>query len=810
MKERALRACLMAGTMLMSGFGLAAAADAQATTPPPPAAPPVAAAPAGAATGLNEIVVTAQKREQRLVDVPISITAVSPNILKANRITQVTELGAVVPGLSARPSAGGAGIPSFTMRGVVSYGVVPGSDKSISLYLDGVYIGATAGTDTNLPEIERVEVLKGPQGTLFGRNATAGAVSLVTRDPPSRFGAHQDFTIGNYAQLISHTRVDTGSFGPFSATVAYTHNARNGDIRNLGAGTTWDYTANPRSREGVLKSPKTLGAKQVDEVFGALKFEPSDTFKAIYKFDWTRNTGTPEGVGLLGVNPDYFTSIGQPAAAGFYQLLLATNDPSLQTLYPERPKALNNSFSTSLYQKSYGHNLTATLQLADNVSLKNIASMRHTFQYANYQLDGLGGLQITPATVAATGGALSPFAGLVGSPFVAFGVSNQSKSTQYSDELQLNANTKLVTLTAGLVYFHLKTYQGGPPGEPNNETLSVVPFGVIPGVGKSEAYNTSRSLAAYVQGEIHITPQLDLSAGGRITQDKKSGTLEIEDTTTTPITEQAFPFTYKKTKPAYQVSLNYKPTRDFLFYGKYAYSFVSGGAVGPETFKPEVAKSWEIGAKADVLNHRLRANLALFTVKYQDLQVAASGAQVNLPLIGTLVLDSGDGRAKGFEFDASYLPVRGLTLGAGLGYTDFHYTSLNLATLGVAAPGDYAPTLRPKWTGNVSAQYETQPVWRDARIVLRGDANYRSKYILNGYTQTWNDFVANVSPAAWVVNARLGLDGIDMGGHKGSVALWAKNINNDKSPLFADTIFFVGGTSYQPARTYGIDLSVDF
>jgi iron complex outermembrane recepter protein len=799
----------MAGTVLMSGLSVASAAFAQdsAAAPQPAPATPAPSAPSagppvssGGSAGLNEIVVTAQKREQRLVDVPISMTAISPNVLQANRVTTVTDLGAVVPNLTARPSAGGAGIPSFTMRGVTSYGVVPGSDKSISLYLDGVYIGATAGTDTSLPEIERVEVLKGPQGTLFGRNATAGAVSLVTRDPTNKFGVHQDITIGNYAQLISHTRLDTGSFGPFSATIAYTHNARNGDIRNLGAGQVWDYSQNPRSNEGVLKSPKTLGAKQVDAVFGALKFEPSSNFKAVYKFDWTRNVGTPEGVGLIGVNPGYFDTIGQPGAAALLEAILASNDPSLLKTYPERPKALNNNFSTGLYQENYGHNLTATYQIADNISVKNIASYRHTFQYANYQLDGLGGLTV-PATIA-------PLLGVApGSPFTVFGVSNQSKSTQYSDELQFNANTKLITLTAGLLYFHLKTYTGGPPGEPNNQTLSAISTygpGVIQPVGKSEAYNTARSLAAYVQGEIHITSQLDLSAGGRITQDKKSGNLILEDS--------QFPFTYKKTKPAYQISLNYKPDRNMLFYGKYAYSFVSGGAVGPLTFKPEVARSWEVGAKVDILQHRLRANLALFTVKYQDLQVAASGAQANppQPLIGTLVLDSGDGHAKGVEFDVTALPTRGLTLGAGLGYTDFHYTDINAAAVGATPDNPYVPTLRPKWTGNVYAQYETEPVWGDARVLVRADANYRSKYRMSSYPALDPLFSINTSPAAWVANARIGLEDVDMGGHKGSVALWAKNINNDKSPLFTDMIFFADGTSYQPARTYGVDFSVDF
>src|SRR5579863_6519715 len=129
---------------------------------------------------LSEVVVTAQKRTQNLQDVPIAVTAVTPQMLQTHRIAQVMDLNGVVPNLRVHLTAGGTQIPSFEMRGVVSYGVVPGSDKEISLYMDGVYIAATRGSTFELPDIARIEVLRGPQGTLFGRNATGGAISIIT------------------------------------------------------------------------------------------------------------------------------------------------------------------------------------------------------------------------------------------------------------------------------------------------------------------------------------------------------------------------------------------------------------------------------------------------------------------------------------------------------------------------------------------------------------------------------------------------------------------------------------------------------
>ncbi|HKX79088.1 MAG TPA: TonB-dependent receptor plug domain-containing protein, partial [Novosphingobium sp.] len=127
---------------------------------------------------IQEIIVTAQKREQSLQDVPISVTAVTQETIQANHITDVRDLNAIVPNLAVRNVAGSAAIPSFSMRGLQTTG---GLEKPVSLYIDGVFIGSSTGSAFELPDLERIEVLRGPQGTLFGRNSTGGAISIVTR-----------------------------------------------------------------------------------------------------------------------------------------------------------------------------------------------------------------------------------------------------------------------------------------------------------------------------------------------------------------------------------------------------------------------------------------------------------------------------------------------------------------------------------------------------------------------------------------------------------------------------------------------------
>ena len=168
------RGLLLACTSLASAAIAPTQASAQAA-----AAPAAQPGPANDSAKLEEIVVTAQKRAQSLQDVPIAVTALTNAALVNNRVYSVTDIKGLVPGLSVVPAAGGSQIPSFSIRGITSYGVVPGSDKEVSIYLDGVYISSPRGSIFNMPDAKSMEVLRGPQGTLFGRNATAGAVVVL-------------------------------------------------------------------------------------------------------------------------------------------------------------------------------------------------------------------------------------------------------------------------------------------------------------------------------------------------------------------------------------------------------------------------------------------------------------------------------------------------------------------------------------------------------------------------------------------------------------------------------------------------------
>jgi iron complex outermembrane receptor protein len=727
---------------------------------------------------LAEIVVTAQKREQSLQDVPVAVTALGHEALQTNRVTSVLDLNNLAPNLSVRTSAGGIGIPSFSMRGITSYGVVPGSEKEISIYVDGVYIGSTRGSVFDFPDIERIEVLRGPQGTLFGRNSTAGAISVITRNPSGSWRLRQELSGGNYAQFRNRTLIDFPQWGPFSASIGYLHDQRRGDIENLGAGATWIYPGISTGIPQVQVSPKTLGDKNLNAVLTSVRFEPNDRFNILYKFDWSVDNGTPEGVAVIGVDPSI-------AAVIKLSSVKPPLDPS-----GLRPKEVNNAFDTINIARNWGHNVTATLQAADHVTIKNILAYRYSYAYSNYEYSGLGGLQ------------------LFGTPTEIFALSQLAVNQQFSDELQVNYDSKILTLTAGALYFKLDSYAGPPYGF-GSSVRGLIPGGVLPRFNPpiGEAYNYSTSKAVYAQGEFHLTPQLDVVAGYRLTDDDKSGTF---------YNPAPLSFTYSNARPSYTGGINYKPAQDVLLYAKYSTGFVSGGQVVSYSFLPETAESWEAGLKGDFLGRRLRTNVALFTVKYRDLQQPASGTSIGHPELSTVVVDLGDERARGFEAEVTALPVRGLTLSGSVGYTDAAFTRFTAtahAAFGDAVFADYPITNLPRWTGLLGASYESDPVFADARVRASVDASYHSRVNMNyaqAITPAFFEPLTNV-PGSWTVNGRIALADIQGYGGRFEVALWARNLTDNREILFANALAtLVASASFVPARTFGVDVSYSY
>lgn len=781
-------------------------------------------------TGIQDIVVTAQRRDQRLQDVPIAITALTNQSLEANRVRSVVDLNALAPGFNARMNAGGNGNVTFIMRGVFAAGSLAGADKQVSTYVDGVYIGGSRASAFDFPDIERIEVLRGPQGTLFGRNSTAGAISVVTRNPTGEFKVRQDVSFGNYAQFRTRTTVDLPAFGPFSAYVSYVHDERDGDIKNAGAGIIFDRTS-PFSKIGVQRSAERLGGRNHNQIFAALRFQPADNLTSTLKFDRARERAVGNGRSLAAINPD--SAVGnlvlqiiaaQPADSPF--------GPVITTPSFKRPKVVNNGFNVPGYQHNSGFSLTTEWRPADNLVIKNITAHRWASIYTSTSVDGLPTLIFTPAAAAAyaafTRQPIEDFASLIGGRFQTYGLTNYSRGSQWSSEIQANYNSDFMTLTIGGLYYRANERVGGLPGMREKFQYSPIGFTQLPLGSITAQYATSKSMAAYAQGEFHITPHIDAIIGGRITNDRKNGRQESggvyvpatpgdrADGVLTGV--NIIPdggFRFRDTRPTYSIGMNYKPNSDLLFYGKYATGFMSGGSIAGEDFAPETVSSFELGAKADLLGRRLRVNAALFHAKYKHAQSSQAGSNVGRPDVPLVIVDNGELRAKGFELEVTAMPVRGLTLGGGIGYTDLSASNADPRLIASFGGTRYEPTGIPKWAGNAYAQYDTNPLIGDAYMTFRLDMQFRSKFRSdpNPDVEVDRPIFANYEfvDAQQVVNGRIALSDINLAFTQASIAVWARNLFDDKTANY--TVGFgdiYKTTDWQPARTFGVDLSVTF
>jgi len=746
-------------------------------------------------TGIQDIIVTAQKREQSLQDVPISVSAIGSQALETNRIRNFTDIGMLAPNLTIRDVLGSNGVPAIALRGAVVFGTLPGQDRAVSMYLDGVWIGAASGLAFELPDLERIEVLRGPQGTLFGRNSTGGAVSFTTREPAGELKFRSTASVGNLDQFRIATRVDTPAWGPFSASMSYTKDKRRGDVRNLGAGTTWDRSNSPNSGQGVATSPKWLGSKDADAIFVSVKFEPSDSFKTVYRYDWSKNWYTPEGVAVTQWNPE---RLGAFLGGAFSAMYEANPFPISRQ---SRPKAVNNWFVTPALNKASGHNLTSTWKASDSVTIKNILAYRDGSVFTNSDY-GMGGLYNNSPVAA--------FLGTVDAPYVIFSSQTASNIKQWSDELQVNYDSQHLTLTVGGLYFRSNAQFGSPPNLGSPLFFLTVPDFELPVTPGEITFAKTKSLAGYAQAEVHVSEQIDLVGGYRVTQDVK----DIESNLPGGI---QYLSDYNKTRGSYHLGVNVKPRDGMLVYAKYSTAFVSGGEINTIEFAPETAESWEVGFKGDFFDRHLRTNIALFDVTYKNLQAAVTGTASDtddIPAdIPIAIATQGTVKAKGIEFEVTIAPVKGLTLNGGLGFTDYKLSSLNPI---IGTPESFRLFQRSRWTATLSAAYESEPLFNDVRFVFNTDAAWRSRYRAASRLPIPVDYARYefVKPE-WVVNARAGLSGFDLGPVKLDAAIWARNLFDSGKPQFPISLFgstnpFVTVSSFTKARTFGLDLTLSY
>jgi iron complex outermembrane recepter protein len=631
-------------------------------------------APAVQGAQLDEIIVTAQKRAQRAIDTPLSITALDSSSLNDHQVQALEDLQTVSPGVQNGEQFGGN---RLFIRGIGLTSFAAGADPSSAFYVDGVYIARPAAQLGSFYDVERIEVLRGPQGALYGRNATAGAVNLVTNAPTADFSGYIDETIGNYDLHRTQGAVSgpLDSSGTLLGRLAF-------DFLNRG-GYGYDFGANHPINDANRQNARLT-----------LEYKPSDRVDLQLIGEFTHEADDDYYVASFGAYPGYTLAGLQangPVPAGI-------------AVINSQDTATNLTGQTN---KRTGEAVTgkAQVMLTDQLTLNSITGWRNFNRHNAETCDGTS-------------------AGLGDCAY-------NEWDSQVSQEVYLSYNAHGWNAIFGASYFHehLRSFVPVPfpqftdvfgPGVPLYEQNGQMPI---------NAY------AAYAQATYSFTPSFRVTLGARYSSEKRSTTGFFAGIPPTPE-----PIDQAKRWSAFnpKVGLEYDIAQDLLLYASATNGFKSGtfdvGQINPP-IDPEKIWAYETGIKGLFLDHRLEVTSALFYYNYSDLQVN------KIIGLGTLTVNAASAKNKGIELTTRARVTNHFTVDGNLTYLDAKFTSFEsispLDTSANPVPVNLAGNLLPgasKVTADLGLAYAF-PIANGASLTARVDGNYASRI----YFSEFND-----------------------------------------------------------------------
>jgi iron complex outermembrane receptor protein len=557
--------------------------------------------------GLAEIVVTAQKRSENIQNVPISVVALNASTLANAHITSVGQLSAVVPSLTIGQQTD---VLNIFMRGIGNPSTNIGQESSVAVYIDGVYYPRLPPALLELNNVDHIEVLKGPQGTLFGRNATGGLIQIITQDPSSTPTLRVDAGYGNFETVTGNLYASTGFGDKLAGDIAL-------HTTHMGAG--WGTNLYDGSSFGFLES-KALRTKWV--------FTPFEGTKFTLSYDYS-DAETTQSL-LDGLQAPGYTH-GASCGATCIPFTPPNNVP-----YPYYGFYNRNEDGQSLGQDiGQGGSLKLEQELAF-AKLVSISALRH--EIGNWYDDADYSSQpyfegVLPATV-----------------------------QSYSQELQLVSKASSpFDWNVGLYYIHMRA-----AAEPARLQGAEFQNAFMLPQGEYDIYGsqTVDSYAAYTQETFHVTSDTNLTAGLRYTLDKvqADGHNDIEDAplgidinTGTESARQNF------NKVTYRFAVDHHFTDTLMTYASYNTGFQGGtfnifpfsNSPNPPSpaVKPEEVNAFELGAKSDLMDHRVRVSTALFYNKVENLQVQIVRPEGNPPANTVLLTNAAAAKSRGIDLD---------------------------------------------------------------------------------------------------------------------------------------------------------------
>jgi iron complex outermembrane recepter protein len=755
-------------------------------------------------TALGDIVITAQRRAESVQDVPVAVSAYGGDDLRSRGIQNLEALSNSNPSLNVSLYQGEAQV---YMRGIGTPIIVGGTDSSTAIHSDGVFLSRAAASVPAFFDVERVEIVRGPQGTLYGRNATGGSINVISRKPDDSFSAEARLLLGNYDRYQLFGAIG----GPLSDTVrvraAVQLNDRDGYTRvfrpdsDASGRRPFDRVEDANELYTRLSLEADLSENVKIQLIGDY-YQARDNTVTWHVFDlgYSKN-------GFI-TNPAFVAATDAAAARGEYSEL------GTRTMFSD----------IDFFNKPDIYGISGRLDWSiGDYTVSSLTAYRYTNPFNRNDLD--------------------------------FSTANASDQVREERHKQFSQEIQLSSPTSGRFEYIVGAFYFRETNDIRNEYfLATVPdlLGFAPAptccllLLNGDAETTA--LAVFTDGAFRFTDQLALRFGARYSREKRDGSNNVQ-LDRVPAFNNIFEFeaeTFKAFTPKF--GIEYKPNNDMLFYATAVRGFKSGGFnVGSyqnDEFDPEFIWSYELGAKTDLFDRRLRLNIVAFYYDYKDLQVQDT-EQNNV-----LIRNAASAEIKGIEIEGVATPVENLTIDFSVAYLDAKFKKYNapdpkynnyLAALGIANPNAAAcpagtpnanlpnnPTCpfaqdlsgarlpkAPKWKLGIGVQYKVD-LDSAGSLTLRGDYSWQSQIFFAAFQD--REPVAG-APALAVLEqdsyhwlkGRVTYASAD---ERWSVAAFIDNISNER--VITNSIFtgdIVGSRvagNLAPPRTFGVEAGIKF
>lgn len=728
---------------------------------------------------LEEVVVTAQRREQSVQDTPISITALSGDTLVEIGATDISGVSDYSPGLLVTPTIGGSVNAGITIRGVGNTSNNLSRDNAVGMYLNGVPISKTSGAIFDAVDLQRVEVLRGPQGTLYGKNTIGGAVNLITKKPSGELGGELRVGLGNEGLLETRGSLDAPVIGGAEGGL--------GELRTRMSGFY-------RQRDGFYVNEGPSSDDFDDRDQWGLRFDAdwrlNERLNIEYGYDVFQAEQTPPMLALT--NSATFAFVIPP----LYPLI----DAATQT---DRPDAIANDSAFTSESEVEGHTVTVTYDLPDtamgDLTLRSITGYRdlHTLSLSDFD-----------------GTAIDLFRFRIENDF-----------DQWTQELQLLGSTERTQYVLGLFYY-----------EDNWDTDNPRWLFQFGGDKHDVSMRGAKDVSVAAFGQLTWTPNLfedrmEITVGGRWTEEKKdvynlakdvsiydvnpadaNAGVYARNTTGNPVFDAAgnlIPIetddTWSEFTPMATVAWRFSDTVNG--YAKIATGFKSGGFNGVATsnasfltpFAPETMTTYELGLKTRLLEQRVQLNMSMFYNDYEDFQANRFLEEV----VGTAIVNAGSATMQGMEIELTARPLPNLDLILNYSLLDTSYDQF-IGDDGSDISNDRYFAYAPENTVFASLKYSFDPL-SFGTLSLRADYAWSDDY----YVGILDDPTTNVE-AYGLLNARVDLSGIKLGQGELRVSAWGRNLTDEEYWTTALNLTVFTINQWADPRSYGLELAYEF